>query len=116
MHILTISRFRSVLLSATLVLATALSLHAQTATISGTILDASGSGVPDAAVNIKNIATGARAQPPPTRGTYSIPNVPVGRYDVSVEKQGFSALQFKNIELTVAQSLTLNGSLQVGAV
>ena len=49
-------------------------------------------------------------------GTYSIPNVPVGQYDITVEKEGFSALRFQNVQLTVAQNLTLNGSLAVGAV
>ncbi len=90
--------------------------YAQTGSIAGTILDASGAGVPGATVKATNLATSAvRTAVTDTAGTYLIPNVAVGTYDVSVEKQGFSALTFRNISLTVAQNLTLNGSLQVGA-
>ena len=35
---------------------------------------------------------------------------------MSVEKPGFSVLRFRNVELTVAQNLTLDGTLEVGAV
>ena len=35
---------------------------------------------------------------------------------MSVEKAGFSTLRFRNVELTVAQNLTLGGTLEVGAV
>ncbi len=92
-------------------------VHAQTASITGTITDATGAGVPDATVNGRNIETAAvRSARTDGTGTYSIPNVPVGHYDVTVEKQGFSTLRFQNVELTVAQNLTLNGSLALGVV
>jgi hypothetical protein len=96
---------------------TAITLRAQTASISGTISDATGAGVPEATVNAKNVATGAtRTAITDNSGTYSIPNMAVGQYDVSVEKQGFSTLHFQSVQITVAQNLTLNGSLAVGAV
>ncbi len=91
--------------------------YAQTASITGTIVDASGAGVPDATVTAKNQATaGVRTAMTSDTGTYSIPNLPVGNYDVSVEKQGFSVLHFNNVVLTVAENLTLAGTLDVGAV
>ena len=43
-------------------------------------------------------------------------NVTVGAYDITVEKVGFTPLHFQNVELTVAQNLTLNGSLTLGSV
>ena len=96
---------------------TAITLQAQTASISGTIGDATGAGVPEATVSAKNAATGAtRTATTDNSGTYSIPNMAVGQYDVSVEKQGFSTLHFQSVQITVAQNLTLNGSLAVGAV
>ena len=92
-------------------------LSAQTGTISGTILDPSGSGVPEATVTIKNLGTAAvRTAATDVSGAYAIPNVLVGHYDVIVEKQGFTSLRFPNVELTVAQNLTVNGSMAVGAV
>jgi hypothetical protein len=91
--------------------------YAQTASIAGTIADPSGAGVPRATVTAKNLATASvRKGTTSDTGTYSIPNLPAGTYDVSVEKQGFSILRFRNIQLTVAQILTLNGSLEIGAI
>ena len=92
-------------------------LYGQTGTIAGRITDATGSAVPDAAVNARNVGTAAvRTASTDANGTYTIPNVPAGRYDVTVEKQGFSTLRFQNVELTVAQNLTVDGTLALGVV
>jgi hypothetical protein len=102
---------------AAVLLLTGVALHAQTAAITGTILDASNAGVPDATVTATNLATAAvRTATTDSTGNYSIPDLPIGSYDVSVGKTGFSTLQFRNLQLTVAQNLTLNGNLEVGAV
>ena len=91
--------------------------YAQTGTIAGTIVDATGGGVPEAKITATNRATAAvRTAATGPSGTYSIPNVAAGRYDISVSKEGFSVLHIDNVELTVAQNLTLNGTLEVGAV
>ncbi len=91
--------------------------YAQTATSGGTIADPSGAGVPGATVTAKNLATASvRKATTSDTGTYSIPNLPVGKYEVSIEKTGFSLLRFNDIELTVAQNLTLDGTLELGAV
>ncbi|HTC34987.1 MAG TPA: carboxypeptidase-like regulatory domain-containing protein, partial [Bryobacteraceae bacterium] len=89
--------------------------NAQTGSIVGTILDPSNAGVPGATVSAKNQATAAvRTAMTSDTGTYALPNLPPGNYDVSVEKQGFAVLQFRSIQLTVAQNLTLDGTLDVG--
>ncbi len=91
--------------------------YAQTASIAGTIIDATNAGVPGATVTAKNVATGSvRTTATSATGTYSIPNLTVGSYDLTVQKQGFSILQFSSIVLTVAQNLTLNGTLELGTV
>jgi hypothetical protein len=91
--------------------------HAQTATISGTILDPTNAGVPGATITATNTATSAvRTATTNSAGAYSIPNLAVGIYDIKIEKTGFSPLEFKATPLTVAQILTLNGKLEVGAV
>ena len=93
------------------------SAYAQTASITGTILDSSNAGVPGASIKATNTTTGAvRTATTGTTGTYVIPDVPIGNYDVSVGKMGFATLQFRSLQLTVAQNLTLNGTLEVGAV
>ena len=91
--------------------------YAQTGSIAGTITDATGAGVPGAAITVRNQATArTRTANADASGTYSLPNLEVGHYDVTVEKQGFSALHIQNVELTVAQNLTVNGTMEVGAV
>ena len=91
--------------------------YAQTASLTGTVLDATGAGVPMATVTAKEQATGSvRTATTSDSGTYSIPNLAVGNYNVTVEKQGFSTLRFNAVQLTVAQNLTLDGMLDVGAV
>ena len=93
------------------------SAYAQTGSIAGTIVDSSNAAVPGATVTAKNQGTAStRTAITDSSGTYSIPNLGVGNYEVSVEKQGFSVLRVKNIELTVAQNLTLDGTLEVGTV
>lgn len=103
-------------LAAMLVLA-GTAAYAQTASLTGLISDATGASVPGATIKAKNQATDSvRTGTSDNAGIYSIPNLPVGNYDVSVEKQGFAILRFHNVELTVAQNLTLNGTMNVGAV
>ena len=92
-------------------------LYAQTGNISGTISDASGAAVPAATVTAVNQATATvRVANTDATGTYSIPNLAAGFYDVHVEKPGFSQLRIQNVELTVAQNKTVNGTLEVGVV
>jgi hypothetical protein len=97
--------------------AVVVTLQAQTGSLTGTIMDATGGAVPEALVSARNISTEAvRTGTTDASGAYTISNVPVGRYDVTVEKEGFSPLHFQNVELTVAQNLTLSGNLTLGAV
>src|SRR3954454_11474529 len=109
-------RFK-IFLAAILPLVFAAFAQAQTASVTGTITDASGGAVPGASITAKNLGTTTtRTGTSDAAGAYSIANVPVGRYDVTVEKEGFTPLHFQNVELTVAQNLTLNGSLSLGAI
>ncbi len=86
-----------------------------TASLSGTVRDSSGGGVPDAAVNILNVQTGftldVRTN---TTGVFLFPRLPVGTYILRVEKQGFSAYVQDQIALTVDQSANLSITLQIG--
>ncbi|HEY3938332.1 MAG TPA: TonB-dependent receptor [Bryobacteraceae bacterium] len=107
----------SVLFSAALPLLFSALAQAQTGSLSGTVTDASGGVVPEAQITAKNLATAAtRAGSTDGAGAYSISNIPVGRYEITIEKRGFTTLRFQNVELTVAQNLTLNGSLALGTV
>src|SRR5690349_23815384 len=75
-----------------LVLLLALSVPAQKTSgqISGTVLDPQGAAVPDATVTATEVGTGlVRTITTTQEGNYSLPDLPIGTYRVSVTKQGF---------------------------
>jgi hypothetical protein len=94
-----------------------LPLHAQVAgaTLSGTVMDQSGGVVPQAAISIKNIATGiTRSSTTSAAGFYSAPNLLPGTYEIRAAAQGFSTEVQTGIKLTVGEQQVLNFALQVG--
>src|SRR6202521_2830585 len=91
--------------------------YAQTsgATLSGTVTDQSGGVVPQAAVSIKNVATGIeRANASNAAGFYSVPNLLPGTYEVRASAKGFSTELQTGINLTVGEQQVLNFALPVG--
>src|ERR1035437_4032304 len=61
-----------------------------TASITGTVKDTSGAVVPSAAVTVKNLESGlTRTAETDANGSYSLPSLPVGQYEVTGEKAGF---------------------------
>ena len=87
------------------------------ATISGTVTDSSGSKMPGVDLVITNVGTGiATNTTTKGEGTFVVPNLQPGNYEVSASAKGFSTLVRKGITLTVGQELILNLTLQVGSV
>ncbi len=85
--------------------------------ITGVVLDPSAAGVPNAKVTATNTATAVRYPAATTAaGHYTIPQLPVGRYEVAVEAAGFRRHVRREIEVNVAQTVTLNVTLEVGQV
>ena len=61
--------------------------------VSGTVTDATGAVVPDAAVSAINADSGVRTSLTTNgKGFYSFSNLPVGRYNVAIRKSRFQAL------------------------
>ncbi|MEO7145519.1 MAG: TonB-dependent receptor [Bryobacteraceae bacterium] len=88
-----------------------------TATLGGTITDASGSAVPGAKVTVQNMNTDlTRSASTANDGAYLFPILPVGAYRLIVEKEGFSRYAQEGITLNVSQSATQNVALKLGAV
>jgi carboxypeptidase family protein/TonB-dependent receptor-like protein len=85
------------------------------ATVSGTIVDATGSVVPGVKIVLKNASTGSIANAATNGvGVFNAPNLPPGDYELTASAAGFSTLVRKAITLTVGQELVLNLTLQVG--
>ena len=90
-------------------------LASDTASISGTVSDASGAIVVGATVTATNIATSvATTQTTNAQGYYSFQALPLGTYSVAVTKAGFKAYQQTGLILDVNTALTVDVSLQVG--
>jgi hypothetical protein len=95
------------------------SLHAQVVggTITGVVTDASGASIPGAAVVVRSEETGTqRLLTTDTAGSYAAPSIPVGRYTVSVRRDGFAPQSRTGINLTVGQAIRIDLSLSTGEV
>ena len=87
------------------------------ASISGTVHDASGASIPQATITVKNLETGAqRRVESDASGHYAAPSVPVGNYEVTAQKDGFSTQSRSGISLAIGQSAVVDLSLAVGSV
>jgi Carboxypeptidase regulatory-like domain len=85
--------------------------------ISGTVTDASGAGIPGAQVTAINTQTGAqRASVTDGDGRYQLPGLPPGIYELRVEKEGFNTIIQQGIVLEVTQDAVLNVALRVGVL
>ena len=83
----------------------------------GTVYDASGKVVTDAAVGAKNTATGVIAETKSdSSGTYRFNNLPVGTYDVTVSSAGFASTRIKELSVELNKTATANVTLSVGTV
>jgi hypothetical protein len=86
-------------------------------TLNGTVLDQGGAVVPGATVVAVDTANGEEHKTTSTSaGAYTLPYLPSGTYTVRVNAPGFRTSEATNVILRVAQTLTLNITLEVGAV
>lgn len=94
-----------------------LSAQYTTASLGGTILDASGSSVPGAKVTVRNVDTEfTQTVSTDSDGAFLFSRLPVGNYELKVEKEGFSTYVQKGITLTVNQAANQIVTMQVGEV
>lgn len=85
-------------------------------TITGTVTDPSGAVVAGARVSAENTATHNILQTVTTgTGNFTLPEVPVGAWDVTVEAPGFKKFTSQKNIIEVAQTVRVDGILEVGA-
>lgn len=89
----------------------------QLGTIQGTVMDQTEAVVPGATIRVTNKETGeVRTALTNESGVYRIVNLPPGRYDVTVEAQGFRKIVRTDVVLFVGATLGMNVVLEPGAV
>jgi len=102
-----------------LVLLAVAGVSAQTfrGTILGTITDPSGAVVAGAKVTAKNTGTGLeRSTETSGDGSYSIPELPIGTYNVSVTQQGFQTFVATGVTVDVATERRVDAALRTGQI
>ncbi len=85
--------------------------------IVGTVLDQTQAPVPAANVTAKNQGTGvARSTVTDDQGQFTLPELPIGAYTVTVEKQGFAPVTQANVQVSVAGERRVDVTLRPGKV
>jgi hypothetical protein len=94
-------------------------LAAQTfrGTILGTVTDATGAVVSGAKVTVRNTATGLeRTTDASGDGSYSIPELPIGTYNVTITQAGFQTFVANGVTVDVATERRVDAALKPGEV
>ena len=87
------------------------------ATIAGGVTDSQGAAITGASVTATNDTTGvATKSVTNSAGAYSLPNLAIGEYTVTVERDGFSRSVSNKVLLSTGQVLGLNPVLKTGSV
>src|ERR1700730_10440869 len=82
--------------------------------ITGIVSDATGAVVANAKVDAKNAETGVVASAITTQtGNYTISQLPVGPYELTVNVQGFKKYNRQGLTLSAAQVMRLDVGLEV---
>src|ERR1700730_16707115 len=77
--------------------------------ITGAVVDATGASIPSAKVTATNQATGTVAKAETTEdGYYKLPYLAAGKYNLTVEKAGFSVNRVADVPVLVGQIATIN--------
>src|SRR6266568_7981192 len=88
-----------------------------TGSISGVITDPTGAVVPGVTVTARNTSTGIeRNVVTNTQGVYAFPNLAIGTYDLTFQKEGFKELRQTGLKVDVTAEVRLDVKLEVGTV
>ncbi len=101
------------------ILLAAATLSAQTfrGTILGTVTDPSGAVIAGAKVTAKNTGTGLeRSTETSADGSYSLPELPIGTYSVTVTQSGFQTSVVTGVAVDVATERRVDAALKAGQV
>ena len=101
-----------------LLIAAAASAFGQTAagTLTGIVTDPTGAVIAGVPVTATRVETGTKIVGTTSQtGNYTIAQMPVGRYVITVTQTGFKTFRQENVTISAAQTLRLDISMEVGA-
>jgi hypothetical protein len=88
-----------------------------TGQISGTVRDSSGGVLPGVTVTVTNEGTGIEwTEVTTSTGTYTVTNLPVGTYKVTVQLEGFRKAEKSGFALTADGRITADFGMSVGGL
>ncbi len=87
------------------------------ALLNGTVTDEAGRTVAKATITVRSLDTNQTSTAVSSdSGAYAVPNLPPGRYELTVSYAGFGKYTRTGVELTVGQTATINVTLKVAGV
>lgn len=93
--------------------------HSQTGSVgvvSVAVSDQSGAGIPDAALELKDLDTNiVQKGATQASGAFSFPSVTFGRYQLTVSKSGFQTQVFDNLQVQTGRTTDIKAVLKIGA-
>jgi hypothetical protein len=85
--------------------------------IRGRVIDPANSPIAQATVKIENTQTGlAKSEVSAEDGYYVFPNLPLGSYTVTFQKEGFDTQRHTDVVLDAGTEATIDAQMRVGAV
>src|SRR5258708_39989606 len=86
-------------------------------TITGTVNDPNGAQIPDVSITATHLNTNTQFKSTTTAsGEFNLPSLPVGRYRVAIQIEGFKAHIRDKVTLEAGSPVRLDTRLDVGAV
>src|SRR4051794_29616252 len=105
------------LLAASLFLAGIASAQTFRGTILGTVTDSSGAVISGATVKAHNVDTGLERETQTSAdGSYSLPELPLGTYDVTISQSGFQTSVSRGVVVNVAAQSRVDMTMKPGQV
>src|SRR5579864_9417271 len=105
---------RSSLWIVTLIILLSTAAVAQTGSIAGSVTDPSGAALQNVQITVRNLATNAvRVVTSSDVGSYTIPSMTPGNYEVTFETPGFKTLKYSHVVVTVAEVVALHAEFTI---
>ena len=92
-------------------------LHSQqvTASVQGQVLDPSGAPIPNVTITAKDVDRGTTLNTTTNaEGIYTLPRLPIGRYEIRAEAKGFQTSVHAPVTLEMNQIARVDFSMKVG--